>query len=86
MNHNRSEIMKEAWHQYRNLSRNLRGEVQGNFATCLRIAWAKAKQQTQQTPEQQLFILEMKDRWDDADYQTARVLREQVAKGREVAA
>lgn len=79
MNYNKSEIMSAAWAMYRGLSRNLRGEIIGTFADCLRMAWASAKRNAQRTPEERLFLLNMKDRWNSADFEEARKLEQEIS-------
>lgn len=79
--YNKSEIMKNAWNIYRDSKLDFMGypTLQGiTFSKALKQAWADAKTKAADAKltvaekiekiENQLFYLEMKDRWNTEDY------------------
>ena len=86
---NKSTIMKQAWSEYKRLLNNSKFSKQCPvpvFANCLKKEWQKAKEKAARitlelTPlqkiEQDIFTLEMKDFFTDADRNRREELRRQ---------
>ena len=85
MKYNKSKIMKRA-HEIRKTICKENIKVNGvwvpvrfTMSEALRMAWQEAKIQANSDPQRDLFILEMKDRWDESDFDYARQLRQQIS-------
>ena len=88
--YNKSEIMKAAWAMHRENVEAVRRwpakarqeKLANSFSTCLKMAWAIAKQAIENPadPKEQLFLLKMKDRWDNSDFELARELEAKIAR------
>lgn len=73
MKYNLSSIMKRA-HEIRKMF------VKMNYtmAQALRMSWQEAKYNAKLSDQDRLFLLHMKDRWDNSDYDLARDLERKI--------
>ena len=95
MKYNRSEIMKAAWAMFREMRDvttrrwpevERKAKLTNYFSTALIIAWSQEKARVRdanigkQELEERLFVLNMKDHWNESDYAYERELKRKISE------
>lgn len=73
MTYNLRSIMKRA-HEIRKMF----AKMNYTMGQTLRMAWQEAKCNAKLSDQDRLYLLHMKDRWDNSDYELARELERKI--------